>query len=123
MGRRKNITNQAWPAWRDTVKVGDVLQSPAGDYRVVRGITRWPPRARGRAKHGKGLIFFQFAIRRCSWTRRCTTTKSGADMNGWIHTGHSVALDSPLDRQIARELEYENRHKQRLGCCDVVYAL
>ena len=109
-----------WPKWFDTAKVGDVLETPTGEYRVIRGITRFKSSLVRRHE----LIFFKFAIRRCSWTRRPTTTKTGTQVRDWKHTGHRVKLDTKLDRQIAEEVGKNLfDDKRKIFCCDVKYAL
>ena len=86
------------PEWFAVLRKGDVLQSPGGDYRVVRAVSR-------RARDGK-LMFVVFVIRHCSWTKRPFTTYSAADLktNGWGYVGVRVKLASDADRQLEKDL-------------------
>lgn len=107
------------PKWFDTVKVGDVLQTPGGDYRVVREVTRH----KSRRIPGRYEIYLTFAIRHCSWTGRGVTTKLGGEVLDWKHTGCRVKLTSKFDQDIAYEAQLWVRGKRRLTCCDVKHAL
>jgi len=98
-----------YPAWTRTVRVGDVLISPAGTLRVVRRVN----------DYGDKGITVWFAVRHCSWTRRCHTlydTKELARLR-YRHTGVHVKLESKLDRQIEKEVHTLDWPK--ITCCDV----
>lgn len=101
--------------WRDKIKEGDVLRSRGGDLRVVREATYWK-------KNGQEYLHcVTFAIRRCSWTTRCTTTYSRTDLKtmGYTTTKAKYTFKSRMDKAIARDLLYRNRFNQKLNCCDV----
>ena len=98
--------------WRDRIKVGDVLLERNKTQRVVREVSY----------RKDGFIWgVHFAIKRCSWTRRCYTVLCRSDLKqrGFVPAGARVRLDQPIDKKIARDLEYDNRFNQRLTCCDV----
>lgn len=94
------------------VKVGDVLMSDRGSLRVVRRVSRFECGA---------LRAVAFAIKRCSWTRRPSTTYSYTDIKRWTPTGASVELDSPLDEQLRQCLA--DHRLQLLHSWDVVGVL
>lgn len=76
--------------WFDTVQVGDVLVSPSGKHRVVRGVKRYS---------NGDLRCLTFAIKRCTWTNRGHTYYGFTDLRlgGWRPTGVRVELGSELD--------------------------
>lgn len=96
----------------DRVRVGDVLKSRSGRrFRVVREIG---------LKHGR-LYNVTLAIRHCSWTRRCYTILTYNDLYqfGYRPTGRRMRLTKTIDREIAACINFKNRFRQRLTCCDV----
>jgi hypothetical protein len=67
----------AW-AWRDQIKVGDILSTPSGDERVVREAIYYKPDDRfGR---GGKINYIVLAIRNCSWTGRGCTFINRSDI-------------------------------------------
>jgi hypothetical protein len=84
------------PEWMRHVRVGDVLLTGRGTYRVVRAVTY---RADG------ALTAVQFVIRRRSWTRRVLTTVIFSDMVtlGYQPTHIRDKLNRPIDRAIEQE--------------------
>ena len=96
--------------WRAKIRVGDVLEAPSGDLRVVREVTRWKRR-------GRTTTIVTFAIRRCSWTRRCYTVVNQSDLatRGFRPTGKRVRLSKPIDRAISRAID-EPRPDRSIGC-------
>lgn len=101
------------PIWMRQVRIGDVLSRDRGrNQRVVRAVSFY--------KNGD-LACVDFAIKRCSWTKRCYTTMSYNDLRyfGYAPLGVRVRLRSKLDRRIVRDIKYENRFRQQLTCCDV----
>ena len=113
------------PEWFATVRVGDVLLSGSGDFRVVRRVSRRGPtwRRRGlRLDRGKPdeLIGVTFAIRRCSRYHQPYTTYTASDLKtlGYTHTGVRVRLRSTLDKKLARYLERRDG-RPKMDCCTV----
>lgn len=95
--------------WLERVRPGDVLETPRGRLRVVREVKRFNGYAH----------WFTFTIMHCSWTERCVTVMNRHDILGrrYRPTGKRLRLTKPIDRKIAREVEY--RGKPRMTCCDV----
>lgn len=111
------------PAWFDTLKQWDVLESPSGDLRIVREVSRrdgsWTPRAG--LMPGRTLWAVTLAIRTCSWTHRPYTVYMASDLKtqGWRHTGVNVGPQrTKLDRLLLKEIRDEG-HARYLDCCDV----
>jgi hypothetical protein len=92
------------------VKVGDVLASGSGSYRVVREVSRF---ADGE------LRAVSFAIKRCSWTGRPVTCVSYTDLmhRRFQPTGVRLDLKSRLDARIAEEAKCKGLPK--ISCCAV----
>lgn len=102
--------------WMNHISVGDVLKDANGTLRVVRSVAyRKQGRLAGR------LLGVAFAIKRCSWTGRCYTHVGFNDlaMRGFKPTGIRRKLLGKIDRKIAHDLEYDNRFKPQLTCCDI----
>ena len=97
--------------WPYIVKRGDILRDEKGTNRVVRSVTL--------GKNGLP-IFVSFAIRRCSWTRRPTTTLSYVDLKqrGFVPTGLSVKRWTVLDQNL--DACIKNPDNRVLFCWDVV---
>ena len=101
----------AWD-WLDRIAVGDILVSASGAERVVRGVTY----------RKSGLLHgVSFAIRKCSWTKRCHTTRSrnGLKTEKFSHSGRRVQKAELIDKLIAHDIKYYLKEQQRLDCCDV----
>jgi len=92
------------------VKPGDVLQTPSGDLRIVRKVTRF---ADG------DLHSANFAIRRCSWTGRAYTVKGFTDLMGWHFVLARELPEDRISKKLARDLRYSKRFDQKLTCCSV----
>lgn len=93
------------------VAVGDVLRSRGGTYRVVRKVSR----VRGR------LHYITFAIKRCSWTGRCTTTVNSHDLRYADYepvTGVRWKFATLLDEKIQADIANPNLRKT--PCCAVI---
>lgn len=103
------------PEWMATVQVGDVL-TDGRVYRVVREVSHWRPRYSPNELRLRGVAF---TIRHCSWTRRCHTTLTAADLKQrhFRPAGIRVKLNKSIDAAIAEELADDRR--RRLRCCDV----
>lgn len=103
-------------AWINSIKKGDVLKSPTGTLRIVRGVT-----------HGGSICktFVQFTILRCSWTRRPTTTVDGQVLKRYSPTGANIPLTGELDAAIERDSTGRAGKYPLIGsereifCCDV----
>jgi hypothetical protein len=99
------------PEWFAIVRVGDVLRSPGKSYRVVREARR--------DENGR-LRGVTFAIMRCSWTKRPTTTYIRMDLKvGWSYVGARVKLTNEIDEKLARDVHAETSADCVLRCCDV----
>src|SRR3990167_315208 len=96
--------------WIDEIKVGDILLEHGRSERVVRSVSR--------SKTGL-VCYVGFSIKRCSWTGRCYTIISRADLKarGFVPTGKAYALNSELDREIDLDLKYRDR--VAVTCCAV----
>ncbi len=107
--RRENHRKQ--PEWMRNVKVGDVLRSGRGTFRVVRSVAFFDD--------GQ-LRSVQFVIRHCSWTGRCLTSMNYTDMvgNGYEPTRIKWKMNGPLDPII--NAHAENHRLQQMHCCDVI---
>ena len=98
------------PEWMSKVRVGDVLRSRGGTYRVVRKVSY----------RNNRLHCITFAIKRCSWTKRCSTTMNCHDLR---YAGYKPVLNvkwkfaTTLDESIQADIMDLNRRK--LNCCDV----
>lgn len=94
------------PDWRDKLKVGDIVLSPNGTERIVRKV-----------KYFNNLLgWVSFVILHCSWTGRCYTCYSRSDLKRYSPTKHSIALITPLDKEIAEAIQAD---KVTVTCCDV----
>lgn len=95
--------------WMRTVQVGDVLESPSGTHRVVRGVHRY---ANG------DLRSLTFAIRHCSWTGRPVTSYGYTDLRrgGWRPTGVRLTLDTEMDAWM--QAETLCRGRPQVSCCE-----
>lgn len=102
--------NRTQLPWMKTVKVGDVLISSKGTFRVVRGVTRFSD---------GDLRCVDFAIRHCSWTGRPVTVVNFTDLrsNGYYPAGIRVRLESELDKKLAEEVKCIGL--PQLSCCRV----
>lgn len=96
--------------WMLKVKVGDVLRSGRGTLRVVRSVCRFS---------NGDLASVSFAIKHCSWTKRCLTAMSYHDLNynGYTRTGINWKMKGPLDPEI--NAHAENHNLRKLTCCAV----
>lgn len=91
------------PHWTDTLRVGDVLETPSGDMRLVRRATYWGGKCRA----------ISFAIRRVSWTTRGYTVYCTTDT--YIRRCRLVARITrrrmtPLDQALEREMRSDHSH-------------
>ena len=106
--RRYPFRGSPQPQWMRDVKAGDVLVSPSGMLRVVRGVARYSCGA---------LSSLDFAIRRCSWTRRGHTVYGYTDLKHWSALGVSVPLTSKLDRLLEADANATIAQPSRVSCC------
>jgi len=106
-------------AWLDEIEVGDILLSGSGVERVVRSANYFKPRDRfGR---GGKLYGITFVIQKCSWTHRCYTMLTRADLKTrkFTPTGKKKQTVDLIDKLIAHDILYHDIDKQRLDCCAV----
>jgi len=99
--------------WMAHVKPGDVLETPSGDLRIARSVTRFPD---------GDLKAINFAIRRCSWTGRAYTCYGFTDLMKWKFKMKRKLPRDRISRLLAHDLRYECRmpEDQVLTCCSVV---
>ena len=97
------------PEWMASLRVGDVLISATGSYRVVRELVR----------SGAKLRCVAFTIQHPSWTRRCYTILNSSDLlqRGFRPAGVRVKLSSRFDAVI--EVEIRSSRRPLLGPEDV----
>ena len=111
------------PDWFAYVRAGDVLQrGQRGSYRVVREVSRWECHRRGVTVRDVGpLRCITFAIRRRSWTNRCYTVYTAADLRtmGFRYVGARVRLESEMDALIEAAIQQPNSHPKILTADDV----
>lgn len=111
MTRRTNHRKQA--PWMASVRVGDVLRSARGTFRVVRSVSRYDD--------GQ-LHCVTFVIRHGSWTDRPLTTMNYTDLmgNGYEPVIPRVRskMATPLDAEIARHVA--DHRLRELSAADVV---
>lgn len=102
------IATDKWQWLRD-VQVGDVLKVN-GKLRVVRNVSHGP--------HPESRSCFAFAIKHCSWTRRCYTVYTSSDLitMGVQQMNKRMPLRTKIDRAVAADI---HAHKPKLTCCDV----
>lgn len=99
--------------WRDNIKVGDVLRTHNGNFRIVRKVYR---------RHGdKFLGSVTFTIQQCSWTGRCYTIVNRSDLKQrkFSPTGVRVTKMTTMDKRINRDIIEDRPRGTRLSCCDV----
>lgn len=86
------------PEWFAFLRVGDVLEVN-GALRVVRQVSRWA----NRHDPIERLRYVTFAIRHISWTGRCYTVYTAADLRRMRirYVGARVKLASEMDGKIA----------------------
>jgi hypothetical protein len=95
--------------WRDELKVGDILVTPSNDFRIVRDVSYCD--LPEKSYYGL-LTTITFSIRKASWTRRATTTKSRNCIAKWKKLeGVRAKLDSPLDKKLLEDIQSENGYK------------
>lgn len=99
------------PEWTKSLQPGDIVTN-GRLKRVVREATR---DAVGNLTH------VCFTITRCSWTGRGTTTYTRYDFlaAGYVPTGERKKFNKRVDERVARALDYSNRAKKILTCCQV----
>lgn len=85
------------PMWMLVLKIGDVLKSARGSYRVVR-----------RASHHEDgrLRSVTFAIRRRSWTNRAYTVMTASDLLtfGYQPVGARIKLTNEMDARLHKAI-------------------
>lgn len=100
--------------WMDKVKIGSILQTRGGQYRIVRSVSHYkrPP------NKGK-LRCVYFAIKRCSWTHRPYTIMSYNDLyqNGYSITSMTYKFGAKIDAKLAQEIA--DHELRSMSCCDV----
>lgn len=100
-------------SWMHDLRVGDVIAREHGPWRIVREVTRY--------KNGE-LRSVTVAIRRCSWTRRCSTILGYTDLRvmGYRRVARNAKLNGPLDARFAEALcEPASKRPYALSCHDV----
>jgi len=90
------------------VQEGDVLKTPSGDYRVVRGISRFDD---------GDLRSADFAIRRCSWTGRGLTTYNFTDLMKWEYVAARAPGKSSLDKKLHWDAHQKVAMPPKVTCC------
>jgi hypothetical protein len=97
-------------------KVGDIYRAPNGVLRVVRHVSICQ-NERSVVNERKTWVFF--TIRHCSWTRRCYTLYSIAELKslGYRLTGKRVLRWA--DKYQERVDRVIQNSSQELTCCDV----
>lgn len=95
-------------------KVGDIWRAPSGLLRVVRA-------AHIHSRTNYRRMFIYFAIRRCSWTKRCYTLYSVGELIGlgYVPTGRRWRIKDDLEYLVAEECNASSDDKPTLTCCDV----
>jgi hypothetical protein len=103
------------PAWLN-IEVGQVLRAPNGRLRIVRAVHRSAPKKTGTV--GRATIVM-LSILRCSWTRRCYTVYSVAELagSGYSITQARAKLKGPLNEKINDAIE---NHSCYPRCYDTV---
>lgn len=95
--------------------VGEIWRSPNGLLRIARVV-----RLSNRRNPNKMRVYF--TIRHCSWTHRCYTLYTVAELlyNGYVNTHkkwrwlpEDIALNDIIERN------HELDRKKALTCCDV----
>jgi hypothetical protein len=101
--------------WVWSVKVGDVLKTPSGDLRVVQDVRD----SSGGKSYRK--LWFEFTIRRCSWTRRPYTLYNGAEIfyMGWRPTNYRVEIDPEFADKFRASVKARVAAECPLKCCAV----
>lgn len=109
--RRQLTRGQDKWAWIPKIQKGDVLRSGNGTLRIVRAVS-----------HGASRSYVYLAIRRCSWTHRCYTVYTSADLktNGWSHTGKRLKINDEFSKKIEAAINQNAHAPYLLDCCDVV---
>jgi len=109
------------PDWRDTLKVGDVLISPTGSWRVVRAVSYWSEDNWCATRRGL-LQSVTLSIKRCSWTGRAFTLKIRSDLARWQKLeGARAKLSTEADRKLLEDIrKYTTNH---FTCCTVKHMI
>jgi hypothetical protein len=97
-------------------KVGDVLRAPSGKLRIVRAVHY---SGNNRSYVNERRVWVYFVIAHCSWTHRCYTLYSLAELKelGYHHTGKRVQLwRDKFQEKIIRVCD---EGTTELTCCDV----
>ena len=81
--------------WHD-LKEGEILKAPSGRLRIARVVHRYPNK-----------IWVYFTIANRSWTRRCYTLYTTAELKyqGYIRTGKYKTWWDETDLRIANEMK------------------
>jgi len=105
--------------WRETLKIGDILITPSGDWRIVRDVQYWSDDNWCKSRQGL-LGFVDLAIRRCSWTSRAYTTKCRYDIGKWKKLeGVRAKLNTEADKKIYEDIKSKTiASKLHYDCCD-----
>lgn len=108
--------------WHETVKVGDVVEWPSGNLRIVREVWRNPIPKRPRCNYNPARkVFVIFAIQHCSWTKRPYTQYSIGELEqiGAHPTGINYKLNSGFDRALQGDFHASRSEDCKFRCCDV----
>jgi hypothetical protein len=103
--KRGEITVRPGEEWMDEVKAGDILLTAKGKPRLVRKVSAV----------GGHNYYFYFAIKKCSWTRSCTTILLRGDLRsrGFNPSGLKQVDMSLMDKMIAMELDAQEKDNMR----------
>lgn len=107
------------PEWMARLRIGDVLKSANGSYRVVREINRHPASSRVCAGWLRSVTF---SIKHCSWTGKCYTVLTATDLKqrGFAPVGARVKLTKPIDTAVLACIRgNDGANGKSLRCCDV----
>lgn len=92
-------------------QVGDIFRAPSGVLRTVRAVrmdTQMNPRK----------IIVAFSILHCSWTHRCYTVYSIAELRGigYTHLAQRRKFNDPFEKELNRVISASSTE---MDCCDV----
>jgi len=122
LSEKAAINREMADEWARTIERGDVVRSPSGLLRVVRGVHRTGTRRRQRGTVYSRGVYITFVIRHCSWTHRPYTHLNVGEM---VQIGYRPTeakytfgpVDAILDSEVSRA--DEEKRKPVFSCCDV----
>ncbi len=111
---KQNYARRPDARWMRTLKVGDVIARPTGPWRIVRSLLRRPDGT---------LHSVNVTINHCSWTGRCYTVLTRAELFNMNYRKLRVKtrrLDTEFDKKIAKAITGDERPGHyTVTCCDV----